>query len=148
MEIEIPISCLEALRSRAGPPDTSRHPKSCLEALRSRAGPPDLHGYLIAEIRDAFTFTFAETPSSPTSPSSAHATRSHADAATAACCGRVNRLTLCRLFGGIRGCLSAFRPKPVDAEIFCSVARPVQHTTQAKAAFRNWNSRRARIIDE
>ena len=36
-----PISCLEALRGCAGPPDTSRHPKSFLEALRSRAGPPD-----------------------------------------------------------------------------------------------------------
>ena len=36
-----PKACLEALRSRAGPPDTSRRPISCLQALRSRAGPPD-----------------------------------------------------------------------------------------------------------
>jgi len=38
--LQAPILCLEALRGRAGPPDTFGHPISGLEALRSRAGPP------------------------------------------------------------------------------------------------------------
>ena len=39
-------SPLEALRGRARPADTSRHPKSSQEALRSRPGPPDTSRHL------------------------------------------------------------------------------------------------------